>query len=88
MESDMTFEEWQMYWYKKNIEVFGKHQADVWLMEDLKHDTALKELWIAKGIKTIGEYEAWEKDHIQERNEFFKKKGIDYDRKVQMEERQ
>ena len=72
---EMTFEEWQAYWYRKNEEIFGEAKAREFMLQDLEKDTAMKELWMAKGFKTVGEYVTWEKDHMEERNEFFRKRG-------------
>lgn len=73
MDRGMTLEQYQAYWYRKYAEVFGKHEADQWLRDNLAHHTAMKQLWIQKGFKTVGEYDDWEKDHIEERNEFFRR---------------
>lgn len=82
--SNMTFEQWEMSYYKIHLELFGKREADKWLSDNLTHHTVLKELWMEKGFKTYGEYEAWEKDHIAERNAYCHAKGdYSYDRKVQ-----
>lgn len=74
----MNFEQWQMSYYKIHLALFGKREADQWLSDNLVHHTILKELWIEKGFKTYGEYAEWEKEHIKERNEYFKKKGSNY----------
>jgi hypothetical protein len=67
---DMTLEEYQKYWYDRYFELFGKGAADKWLKDNLNHHTALKALWIAKGFRTVGEFESWEKGHAEERDEF------------------
>lgn len=73
--SDLSFEQWEMHYYRIHKELFGKKEADQWLSDNLGHHTVLKELWMEKGFKTYGEYSEWEKDHIQERNEYCRKRG-------------
>ena len=73
MDKNMTLEQYQAFWYRKYFEIFGKHEADRWLKENLAHHTALKTLWIAKGIKTVGEFEEWEKTHMEEKEEFLRR---------------
>lgn len=80
---DMTFEQWQTYWYKLNRDIFGEGEAKKWLKQNLNHHTILKQLWIEYGFKTYGDYRKWELTHIEERNAYFRERGDhSYDRKV------
>lgn len=75
---DMTFERWQTYWYSLNKDIFGEGEANKWLKRNLNHHTIMKKLWIDKGLKTYGDYRKWEAEHIEERNDYFRKRGDTY----------
>ena len=79
----LTFEQWQTHWFNLHRELFGEREAMNWLKDNLNHHTIMKQLWIDKGFKTYGEYRKWECNHIDERNEYCRKRGDrSYDRKV------
>lgn len=62
--------------YDLYIAIFGKDHADKWLENQRPVHRAFLKLWKEHGIKTYGQYEDWEKEHIDERNEFLKKEGV------------
>ena len=72
---DMTLEQFESYWFNKSAELFGIGFAKKMQAEKRNHYLIMKQLWIAKGIKTHGEYTKWEKEHIEERNKFFEEHG-------------
>ncbi len=70
---DMTLDEWFKQDYDLNVAIFGEKQAKVFLQQDMVRYKALKKLWIQKGFRTLGEFEAWEFSHMKEKNEFLRK---------------
>lgn len=73
MDNDLTFEEYQRFWYRRYKDMFGERTADKWLYDNLSHHTALKVLWVRYGFHTVGEFKAWEKDHKDEYEEFMRR---------------
>ena len=62
--------------YDLFIAIVGKAKADEWLETNRPLHLAMENLWRAQGFENYGQYEDWERDHIEERNEFLKKEGV------------
>lgn len=62
--------------YDLFIAIVGKQAADEWLEKNRPLHLALEKLWHKKGFTTYGQYEDWEKEHIDERNQFLEKEGV------------
>jgi len=62
--------------YDLYMALFGKDYADKWLKRQRPVHNAMRKLWKIKGFTYYGQYEDWERDHIEERNEFLKKEGV------------
>ena len=67
---DMTFDEWYKMWDDLNVALFGEEEAKLYRELDRRRNRALKALWIAKGFKTYGEFEDWEREHMADKNAF------------------
>lgn len=72
---ELNFNEWLKHWHDLHVALFGEEIANEMAKKDMRHNSILKKLWQEKGFKTIGEYAEWEKDHLEERNDFFRKNG-------------
>lgn len=75
--SGMSLEEYEMYWYRLRMQIFGSKNANDWLKANRNSHLIMKQLWMEKGFKTYGEFEEWDVDHRAERNEYFRKRGVD-----------
>ena len=62
--------------YDLYIALLGRKAADEWLERNRPLHLALEKLWHKKGFTTYGQYEDWEKEHIDERNQFLEKEGV------------
>lgn len=62
--------------YDLYIALLGKDYADKWLIRQRPVHNAMIKLWRIKGFRNYGEYEDWEREHIEERNEYLKKEGV------------
>lgn len=72
----LTFDEWIKYWYDLDVAIFGEAEAKNHMMEESAKNEAMRKLWKAKGFKTVGEYEEWEKDHFKERDAYLRRLGV------------
>lgn len=70
---DLTFDEWYAMWDDLNKAIFGDEQAKLYREMDRPRNRALKALWKAKGFRTVGEFEEWEKTHIREKKAFLER---------------
>ena len=70
---DMTFDEWLKMWDDLNRVFFDEETMKEIEKEDKPRNEALRKLWKVKGFQTVGQYEAWEKEHIAERNAFIER---------------
>ena len=62
--------------YDLFIAIVGKQAADEWLEKNRPLHLALEKIWHNKGFTTYGEYQDWEKEHMDERNQFLEKEGV------------
>lgn len=62
--------------YDLYIALLGRKAADEWLEKNRPLHLALEKLWRKKGFTTYRQYEDWEKEHIDERNQFLEKEGV------------
>ena len=72
---EMNFWERIQWEYDLYITFFGKDYADDWLGINRPLHLSMEKLWRMHGFKNYGEYLDWEKDHIDERNEYYQKEG-------------
>lgn len=70
---DLTFDEWVLMWDDLNKALFTEEEAKEFREKDKAKNNALRKLWNKIGAKTVGEYEAWEKEHKKQRNEFLRR---------------
>lgn len=70
---DLTFDEWVLLWDDLNKVLFTPEEAKEYREKDRPRNNALRKLWQMHGIKTVGEYAAWEKEHMKEKNEFLRR---------------
>lgn len=70
---NMTFDQWLAKWHDLNVALFGEEEAKKYWEEDKPRNNALRKLWKKIGANTVGEYEAWEKNHKKQRNEFLRR---------------
>lgn len=73
---DLTFSQWIAMWNDLNVALFGEEEAKEYAKKDAPRNNALRKLWKAKGFKTVGEYEEWEKDHFKERDAYLRRLGV------------
>lgn len=70
---DMTFDEWLKMWSDLNRVFFDEEEIKEFEKQDKPRNEALRKLWKVKGFKTVGEFEEWEKTHMEEKNAFLSK---------------
>lgn len=70
---DQTFNQWIAMWHDLNVALFGEAEAKEMAKDDAARNNALRKLWKVKGFKTLGEFEEWEKTHMEEKNAFLSK---------------
>lgn len=70
---DLTFDEWVLFWDDLNKALFKPEEAKAFREMDRLRNNALRKLWNHYGLKTIGEFEAWEKEHMAEKKAFLER---------------
>lgn len=58
------------------VALLGKEKANEHMRKAKPAHDAMRKLWKLKGIQNRGQYEDWELEHKEERNEFLKKEGV------------
>lgn len=70
---DLTFDEWVLMWDDLNKALFTEEEAREFREQDRPRNNALRKLWNHYGFKTVGEFESWEKEHMEEKKEFLRR---------------
>lgn len=71
-----TFDDRLREEYDLWVALFGREQANYHMKKQKPVHDAMRKLWKLKGIQTRGQYDDWELEHKQERNDFLKQEGV------------